>query len=129
MYPRTPPPASVYCRHAGKTRVVRTQTANGHWRLTRQCLTCQETFGQSLAKAPGWEMLPVVVTAEPNPPCAVCGEQPTTNHHWLPRHIAKAAGLVADDWPQAYLCHKHHMEWHRHVTPGLVPEADKELTR
>lgn len=74
--------------------------------------------------APGWEKLPVVAPVYQNPPCAVCGAQPTTNHHWLPRHIAQAAGLACDDWPQSFLCHTHHMEWHGLVTPGLVPEAD-----
>lgn len=121
----TVPVRSTYCRHAGQSRIVRTQTANGHWQVRRQCGVCKDLFGTALAHSPGWENLPLVASAYQNPPCEVCGALPTTNHHWFPRHIASGAGLSCDAWPQSYLCHKHHMEWHRLVTPGLVPEADK----
>lgn len=129
--PARPPAASparaAYCKHGGQSRIVRMQTANGHWQVRRQCLNCNEPFGSALAHAPGWENLPTVDSGYRNPPCEVhgCNEPMTTNHHWLPRHMARAAGLTADDWPQAYLCHKHHMIWHKLVTPGLVSEADK----
>lgn len=125
MLRSAPVSLSTYCRHNGATRLVRMMTANGHWQVRRQCRICLQPFGSALPHAPGWDKLVVVDSGYHNPPCEVCGEQPTTNHHWLPRHIARAAGLAADEWPQAYLCHKHHMEWHRLVTPGLVSEADR----
>lgn len=121
------PARPAYCRHAGKTRLVRTQVSNGAWRVTRQCLVCQATFGDALKKAPGWESLPVVDSGYRGQPCAVagCTETFTAYNHWFPQALARRNGLNPEDWPGAYLCHRHHMEWHRLVTPGLVPEADK----
>ena len=125
MFTRTAP--TPYCRHIGKSRLVRTQAVNGAWRVTRQCLDCQQTFGQSLAKAPGWDSLPVVDTGYRNEPCAVrgCSETFTEYQHWLPQALDEQIGEVADDWPGAYLCRRHHMLWHGLVTPGLVSEGDK----
>lgn len=126
--PAHAPVRPAYCRHTGPSRNVRTQTANGHWQVRSQCMACSEMHGPAKAHAAGWEQLPIVAAVYLNPPCAVCGEQPTTNHHWLPRALANKAGLNCEAWPQAYLCHKHHMEWHGLVTPGLVSEGDK-MTR
>ena len=126
------PARPLYCRHEGASRMVRTQTASGMWRVTKQCRECRQTFGPSFTKPVDWEALPVVDNGYRTPdnraaPCVVngCTEAFTEYHHWLPRGIAGPAGEVADEWPGGYLCRKHHMRWHGLVTPGLVAEADQ----
>jgi len=51
--------------------------------------------------------------------CAVCGELGVDNHHWLPHYIAEKVGEDAEKWPQAWLCQKHHDEWHSLLTPNM----------
>lgn len=47
-----------------------------------------------------------------NPPCKRCGERGTQLHHWAPKELFEDA----EDWPQDYLCKKHHQEWHDTIT-------------
>jgi hypothetical protein len=63
--------------------------------------------------------LPWSNTIAPHNRCARCGARDVELHHWAPRAMF---GEEADRWPQDYLCHDHHAEWHRTVTPGLVSE-------
>lgn len=46
---------------------------------------------------------------ENNPPCSVCDKSGTEYHHFAPRNVF---GAEADRWPGAWLCVKHHREWH-----------------
>jgi hypothetical protein len=48
--------------------------------------------------------------------CVVCGELGTHYHHWAPRHLF---GDEADKWPGAFLCVKHHVHWHKLLTPKM----------
>jgi hypothetical protein len=48
--------------------------------------------------------------------CVVCGEVGTEYHHFAPKHLFHDE---ADKWPTAYLCKKHHDQWHRLVTPDM----------
>lgn len=84
-------------------------------------------FGDAIPHPSNFEALPVVDSGYISPPCAVfgCGKTPTTNHHWFPVSIARAAGYNGDDWPQNFLCEEHHMIWHGLVTRGLWSNADK----
>lgn len=47
------------------------------------------------------------------PPCAVCGERGVQLHHWAPKELFPE---TFEEWPQSYLCKKHHDEWHKAVT-------------
>lgn len=50
-----------------------------------------------------------------NPPCKRCGAIGTELHHWAPKELFEDA----EEWPTAYLCPKHHQEWHNKVTNKL----------
>jgi hypothetical protein len=69
--------------------------------------------------------LPVIGDYSQNEHCAVCGKPGTEYHHWAPRH---KFGDEADSWPGAYLCKKHHDQWHQIVTPTMCikPQVNHE---
>lgn len=48
--------------------------------------------------------------------CAVCGSSDVELHHFAPTHLF---GSESDKWPKAYLCRKHHKQWHDLVTPNM----------
>lgn len=48
--------------------------------------------------------------------CFVCGADEAELHHFAPRAYY---GKDCERWPKAYLCKRHHDEWHSVVTPGL----------
>lgn len=50
--------------------------------------------------------------------CAVCGAIGGELHHWAPEALADKFPEW-NSWPAAYLCRKHHREWHEVVTPYL----------
>ena len=49
--------------------------------------------------------------------CERCYRSGVEYHHWMPRALSEDA----DQWPGGYLCRSCHEEWHRLVTPGLIP--------
>ena len=51
------------------------------------------------------------------PKCVLCGQRGAELHHFAPRSFF---GDECEQWPKAYLCREHHMQWHDRVTPGLV---------
>ncbi len=64
--------------------------------------------------------LPVVAnTAGIYGRCSVhdCTENGAQLHHFAPTGIF---GPEADRWPVGFLCRRHHAEWHRRVTPGML---------
>jgi hypothetical protein len=62
--------------------------------------------------------LPTVQNSSKKTPCIICGE-PGEEHHFAPRIVADAFGDDWEKWPTAFLCIKHHLLWHRVVTPHL----------
>ena len=63
-----------------------------------------------------WDKLPLLKNLSlSSEPCVVCGINGTELHHFAPRYLFENA----DSWPTAYLCKKHHEEWHNKVTPNM----------
>lgn len=65
------------------------------------------------------EDIPVAEDYSQDHPCVICGE-PGEWHHFAPQAWAEEFGDDWRLWPGAYLCIKHHQQWHRIVTPSLV---------
>jgi len=92
--------------------------SNGTYQVIDYCLDCKRnangTHIISHKQIEDIESLPLLqdytTTAAP---CDVCGSHDGTEyHHWAVRHIF---GDDADQWPGAFLCRTHHMEWHKRM--------------
>lgn len=116
----------IHCKAKRQARLVRTISSSGVSMVFWECETCQKN-----AIAPGYfiphekitscgiliETIPVTRDYRTQvDKCAVCGELGTEYHHWAPRYVF---GEDADLWPGAYLCRRHHMEWHNRITPEM----------
>jgi hypothetical protein len=64
------------------------------------------------------ESIPIVEDYSDQIKCAVigCVEIGGEYHHFAPKHLFSDE---ADNWPTAYLCLKHHRQWHDLVTPKM----------
>jgi len=64
--------------------------------------------------------------------CAVCHARGGELHHWAPQSLADYFGDDWSDWPQVYLCRKHHRQWHEIVTwymSGFEQRKDEFLRK
>jgi protein-arginine kinase activator protein McsA len=113
------------CNQNVSALLVRRISASGVSMVYWQCPDCQD----AIDKAPHWikhdqlttakidpETLPVAGDYRQQHACAVCGSVGTEYHHFAPKHLF---GDEADLWPTAYLCLRHHHQWHTLVTPEM----------
>ncbi len=117
-----------YCRHKAGFDLVKTTISNGSVQVRMFCHQCKDVYGQAV----GQEAINIDALREfevkglTNPPCERCGSPYTERHHYMPRAMARKAGVNPEEWATGYLCDNCHNTWHRIVTPGLVPEAEKQ---
>lgn len=115
----------MYCQRCGTSSIcslVRTVCRNG---AVRAWFRCPEKGHRvrDIKHAALWDEyglaaidLPTVPNHANDPiPCEVhgCDSEETELHHFFPRHIRGVE--VASLWPVAFLCRKHHAEWHELV--------------
>lgn len=108
------------CRYCGRVpfEYCKVIMSSGEIHVTKRCRWCKSQIGQYVGKKliTGIDIDTLPVFADyslNNEPCAVCGARGTELHHWAPKE------LFPDDfeqWPKAYLCPKHHQEWHNRIT-------------
>lgn len=113
------------CKHCGSTEVqrVRNVAANGASQVFDQCQYCGRNAhggGKYLSchETGPAEQFPIVTDYRKQAaPCAVmnCGKGETEYHHFAPRHIFNDA----EQWPGAYLCVPHHLEWHNRLAAHM----------
>ena len=99
--------------------VYRQVNRNGAKVVVERCPQCRRNTNKKFflpAKEYDWDSLPLFVEYDPQP-CAYygCKEKGTEYHHFAPRHLFDDA----DYWPIAYLCIKHHTEWHKRTKTGV----------
>jgi hypothetical protein len=130
-------PVCQHCQSEQHVKLRRRINANGATAVFWYCLTCQrsaELNGRALKHeraaallAPHGKTiddLPIVDDYRTNgEPCIICGERETEFNHWLPQTYATLPE-IASEWSTwanvgAPLCHRHHLLWHRIVTPQL----------
>lgn len=70
------------------------------------------------------EEVPIFADYKGETRCVVCDRSGAEWHHWAPQSMAEAFGEEWKKWPGAYLCRQHHEQWHRIVTPDLIPERE-----
>ena len=108
------------CRYCGRVpfEYCKVIMSSSEIHITRRCHWCKSQIGQWVSKkllnGIDLDTLPILADYQlNNEPCAVCGALGTELHHWAPKE------LFPDDyekWPKAYLCPKHHQEWHIRIT-------------
>jgi hypothetical protein len=115
-----------YCKHRGRYNLVKTEIANGSIQVRKLCHECWQVFDSAVSKK-GLDLdaLELYETGYFNPPCARCGNPHTEFHHYMPRSLARKAKVNPEEWGGVYLCDDCHNTWHRIVTPGLVPDAER----
>ena len=62
--------------------------------------------------------IPVVADYSNASNCVICG-QPGEYHHWAPQALSEPFGEDWNNWPGVHLCIRHHLQWHKIVTPQL----------
>jgi hypothetical protein len=115
------------CKRCGSEYInkYRQIARNGAVTIILRCANCGEnptpaTPFHGKAAFPEYETFPVLNDyREFGEPCAVrgCDDIETEYHHFAPRHLF---GNDAEDYPGAYLCRRHHKEWHDKVTPEMA---------
>jgi hypothetical protein len=115
---------SVVCQHCGCRRIAFGLHINrsGAKTVIARCSNCGYN---PIKNKPFYsvkdfdiETMPVLMDDRPDSePCAVCKEKRGSQyHHFAPRHLF---GTECEDWPGAWLCKKHHDQWHDIVTPNM----------
>lgn len=115
------------CKCVTPQEIVREQKSNGTWAIGYVCELCEGWTGDGECKS-YWmrhehlrshgiiiESLRVKGELARLQPCIICNE-PGELHHWAPQCVERQFEEY-NKWPTAYLCQKHHAEWHRIVTP------------
>jgi hypothetical protein len=114
------------CRHTDSHGYAILVAASGARHVVSWCFWCNERTGTGFVKRE-WcrangidpEELEIVKdNRSEDYPCAVCGHHETELHHWAPGYLADNFE-DPHDWPTAWLCRKHHEEWHHAVTPAM----------
>ena len=91
---------------------------NGTKAITKRCTLCHKVPDKKhpflpVENYPNWQKLPIWKdnNRKWEIECALvgCHEKGTELHHFAPKHLFENA----DDWPQEFLCKKHHEEWHK----------------
>jgi hypothetical protein len=117
----------VYCKVLRRVELVRNITHAGISNIFWKCTICKRNASGTakwIAHEPvinykiDIDQLPINEDGRIEH-CAVCGEIGVDNHHWLPRYLAEKVDEDAEKWPQAWLCKKHHKEWHDLLTPNM----------
>jgi hypothetical protein len=118
----------VICQHCSSDNIIYFAqiNSNGAQVVAPRCGKCGQipVKGQPFVskKDYAWESLPLLQNlALSSEPCVVCGELGTEYHHFAPRFLFSDA----DSWPTAYLCARHHHEWHDKVTPDMAKKGKK----
>ena len=75
------------------------------------------------------EQIPVIADYRENVSCVVCGRPGAEYHHFAPQSLADFFGDDWHLWPTAYLCRKHHDQWHDIVTFYLPGRRDHDLAQ
>ncbi len=115
------------CKKKAWVKLVRNITASGISQIYWLCVSGEhpisnpgsDWISHQKIKDAGYDPndLPVVKNYSGSNLCAVCGSPFAEYHHWAPHHLF---GDEADKWPAAYLCKKHHEQWHALVTPNMT---------
>lgn len=112
------------CNRDTRAELVRTLSNSGVSMVYWRCIPCKRPIttkpkyiSHDLIRKENIdiEQLPIAISYVGTEVCAVCGEPGTEYHHFAPRYLFDDA----DRWPTAYLCKKHHKEWHDKVTPMM----------
>ena len=128
------------CGHCGgdNVKMRRQIIANGGSQFAWRCLDCDRWA----EKPPKWikheevevllkryhKTLDDILTVEDYSnlqPCVVCGE-PGEVHHWAPQALESEFGADWYKWPTAPLCLRHHLLWHKVITPTLSERRSRE---
>lgn len=119
-----------YCRHRVGFELVKTTISNGSTQVRMLCHQCRDVYGAAVSQDDiDLEALQAFeVKGLINPPCERCGSPYTELHHYMPQSLARKARLNPEEWATGYLCDDCHNTWHRIVTPGLVPDAERRWT-
>jgi hypothetical protein len=125
----------MLCGKCGSETVIYGQiNGNGAHVVVERCPKCGRNPHPGKPFLPikdyKWETLPLIEDRTKNSePCAVkgCERTDTEYHHFAPRHIF---GLACDDWPGAWICMKHHREWHMKTKTGsYAPKLQPSFAR
>jgi hypothetical protein len=130
-------PNCRYCQSDKHVKLRRRVNGNGSIAVYWYCLDCEkgaELGERSISHSRANEYLapygktiddlPIVADyTHESEPCLICGARDTEFNHWLPQMFAERSD-VQPDWQVwqnvgAPLCHKHHLLWHRVVTPYM----------
>lgn len=117
------------CSHCGTSCLIaKDKAANGSTQVFWWCVHCNNYADPRSPFIPhGFvkvnlkidiDTLPTIerFPNNPLPVCVVCGKSGAELHHFAPKHIFDGE---SENWPTAYLCDKHHREWHTKVTPDM----------
>lgn len=115
------------CSYCGEKASLRcNSTSNGYEQYGWYCLSCKrwavrgkpfigrwdaafvvQKYGKTLADVP-------IIGEKGNEVCAICGAPNTELHHFAPQEYRDSFDNW-QEWPTAYLCPKHHTQWHELV--------------
>ena len=131
---------TVDCQSCGQykpwTYMVQIRQDGGK-HILKVCLSCKDRATE------GWTGRDTVITRGVDPDtlpvhtpewksgdhltyCVRCGKEGAQNHHFAPRSLFPDA----DEWPQGYLCEKHHTQWHNALDVEIRRNArDREFIR
>lgn len=99
-------------------RVAAHRVTNGSIQARIICLACNGwrsyALPHGMLRIADIATLEIVFDVAERGVCQVrgCDELGAEVHHWAPRQYF---GDEADDWPMAYLCPRHHGEWHKRI--------------
>jgi len=95
--------------------------ANGAKMIVEKCPKCGRNADENQPYLPmrdyDWDKLPLYADYSLNSqPCCYkgCENKGTELHHFAPRALFSDA----DNWPQGFLCKKHHQIWHMKTRTG-----------
>ena len=116
------------CRVCGQRALLRrNQTANGALQVGWYCTFCQRWAVEGKPFVTKWQAeqitaqvgkslddVPYIGGLSDLPACIICGHPQTELHHFAPQEYRDLFENWAE-WPTAYLCPKHHSQWHELV--------------
>ena len=140
----TTQPECKRCKSSHNVKLRKQYAASGAIQIMWYCLSCDRVADSQNAfiskstvqywiksgklKLSNIEDIPTAHDYRETAVCAVCGQPGAEYHHWLPQAFADDVENHSQ-WPGAYLCKKHHDEWHEIVTPYLPGRGASEQAR
>lgn len=123
----------IHC-HSMNVEWRKTIRQNGSIGIGAYCLDCNRRatvkiwHSNSLFSPERIDAMPIESNYT-NPEAVCCVEGCTANdvewHHFAPKHLF---GMNSDRWPAAWVCRKHHSEWHQLTRTGSYHRPNNGVT-